>query len=87
MTIEAESSPFSSKNPRVSRCYEQDNTFPASPQAKPIGFLKTQEKTDPFHALYKVPIGDTPYGRAKHLQVNYFVICFLEHAILFIPYV
>lgn len=48
MTIEAQSSPFSSRNPRVSRCYEQDNVFPASAQAKPIDFLKTQKKIDAF---------------------------------------
>lgn len=31
--------------------------------------MKAQGKTDPFHAMYKVPVGDTPYGRAKHLQL------------------
>lgn len=42
---------------------------PASAQEKPIGLLKTHEKTDTFHRLYKVPLGDAPYGRAKQLQV------------------
>lgn len=31
--------------------------------------MKAQGKTDPFHAMYKVPVRDTPYGRAKHLQL------------------
>jgi hypothetical protein len=83
MTVRAESSPFFPRKPHVTLRYEQNNTSPASAQSNSIGFLKTQEKTDSFHALYRVPLGDTPYGRAKYLQVNYFVPYFLEHAILF----
>jgi tetratricopeptide (TPR) repeat protein len=69
MTVGAESPPFSPRKPQVTPCYQQNNMSPASAEAKPIGFLKAQEKTDPFHVMYKVPVGDTPYGRAKHLQL------------------
>ena len=26
---------------------------------------------DCFHVIHKVPASDSPYGRAKHVQVNY----------------
>eukprot|EP00253_Pinus_taeda_P028897 PITA_28897 len=69
MTLRAESSPFLLRKTHAITCDEQNNTSPAFAQEKPIGFLKTQEKTDAFHSLYKVPLGDTPYGRAKQLQL------------------
>jgi hypothetical protein len=31
------------------------------------------EKKDLFHVVYKVPAGDSPYVRAKHLQVTIFL--------------
>ncbi|GLJ21642.1 hypothetical protein SUGI_0403020 [Cryptomeria japonica] len=31
--------------------------------------LTVSLKKDPLHTMYKVPFADTPYGRAKHLQL------------------
>jgi len=31
------------------------------------------EKKDLFHVVHKVPAGDSPYVRAKHLQVTIFL--------------
>jgi len=31
------------------------------------------EKKDLFHVVHKVPAGDSPYVRAKHLQVSIFL--------------
>lgn len=27
-------------------------------------------RVDPFHVVHKVPVGDTPYVKAKHVQVH-----------------
>jgi hypothetical protein len=40
-----------------------------------MAFLKRKgacggEKKDLFHVVHKVPAGDSPYVRAKHLQVD-----------------
>ncbi|KAL2894470.1 Protein POLLENLESS 3-LIKE 2 [Bienertia sinuspersici] len=39
---------------------------PCSP-AKPVSMPRTRSKS--FHVTHKVPIGDTPYAKAKHVQV------------------
>ncbi|KAJ8771107.1 hypothetical protein K2173_023432 [Erythroxylum novogranatense] len=39
---------------------------PSSP-AKPLGFSRTRSES--FHAIHKVPLGDTPYVRAKNVQL------------------
>ncbi|KAK8710436.1 hypothetical protein V6N13_145760 [Hibiscus sabdariffa] len=39
---------------------------PTSP-AKPLGVLRTRSES--FHAIHKVPVGDTPYVRAKNVQL------------------
>ncbi|GKV50808.1 hypothetical protein SLEP1_g57501 [Rubroshorea leprosula] len=39
---------------------------PPSP-AKPLGMLRT--RCESFHAIHKVPVGDTPYVRAKNVQL------------------
>ncbi|CAL0313262.1 unnamed protein product [Lupinus luteus] len=39
---------------------------PCSP-AKPVGVLRTRSES--FHMTHKVPIGDTPYVRAKNVQL------------------
>ncbi|KZV53828.1 hypothetical protein F511_00094 [Dorcoceras hygrometricum] len=39
---------------------------PPSP-AKPLGVSRT--KSDSFHIIHKVPLGDTPYVRAKNVQL------------------
>ncbi|KAE8707136.1 Protein POLLENLESS 3-LIKE 2 [Hibiscus syriacus] len=39
---------------------------PTSP-AKPLGVSRT--RSDSFHAIQKVPVGDTPYVRAKNVQL------------------
>lgn len=31
--------------------------------------MESKKKTDAFHVIHKVPAGDTPYVRAKHLQL------------------
>ncbi|KAL8160315.1 hypothetical protein V2J09_001852 [Rumex salicifolius] len=39
---------------------------PCSP-AKPLGVSRTRSES--FHVTHKVPVGDTPYVRAKHVQL------------------
>lgn len=41
--------------------------------------LRKGEKAEAYHVIHKLPTGDSPYVRAKHLQVpNYitFPFCF-----------
>jgi hypothetical protein len=40
---------------------------PVKPPAPPV--QKVAARADSFHVLHKVPTGDTPYVRAKHVQV------------------
>jgi hypothetical protein len=40
---------------------------PVKPAAPPV--QKVATRADSFHVLHKVPTGDTPYVRAKHVQV------------------
>lgn len=41
---------------------------PCSP-AKPLGVVP-RTRSESFHVAHKVPVGDTPYVRAKNVQVN-----------------
>ncbi|CAL1386540.1 unnamed protein product [Linum trigynum] len=46
--------------------FRPTKSAPSSP-AKPLGLSRT--RSDSFHALHKVPVGDTPYVRAKNVQL------------------
>jgi len=67
--VEAESSPLQRNlTLKFKLHYPLNSASPASARGNPINFMKAQGKADPFHARYKVPAGDTPYSKAKHLQ-------------------
>lgn len=42
---------------------------PCSP-IKPIANWPVAGRVDPFHVVHKVPVGDSPYVKAKHVQVQ-----------------
>ncbi|XP_057470555.1 protein POLLENLESS 3-like [Actinidia eriantha] len=42
---------------------------PGSPPARPLSETKPNFKADRFHVIHKVPAGDSPYVRAKHVQL------------------
>ncbi|CAH8322959.1 unnamed protein product [Eruca vesicaria subsp. sativa] len=46
--------------------FRPTKSAPCSP-AKPLGISRTRSES--FHAIHKVPIGDSPYVRAKHVQL------------------
>ncbi|KAB2057706.1 hypothetical protein ES319_A11G185000v1 [Gossypium barbadense] len=46
--------------------FRPSKSAPTSP-AKPLGVLRTRSES--FHAIHKVPVGDTPYVRAKNVQL------------------
>ncbi|XVF62207.1 hypothetical protein PTKIN_Ptkin08bG0198800 [Pterospermum kingtungense] len=46
--------------------FRPSKSAPTSP-AKPLGVSRTRSES--FHAIHKVPIGDTPYVRAKNVQL------------------
>ncbi|XWS45565.1 hypothetical protein CRYUN_Cryun15aG0147500 [Craigia yunnanensis] len=46
--------------------FRPSKSAPTSP-AKPLGVLRTRSKS--FHAIHKVPLGDSPYVRAKNVQL------------------
>ncbi|XVE69027.1 hypothetical protein DITRI_Ditri09bG0116700 [Diplodiscus trichospermus] len=46
--------------------FRPSKSAPTSP-AKPLGVSRTRFES--FHALHKVPVGDTPYVRAKNVQL------------------
>ncbi|KAK3224350.1 hypothetical protein Dsin_011375 [Dipteronia sinensis] len=46
--------------------FRPSKSAPCSP-AKPLGVSRTRSES--FHAIHKVPIGDTPYVRAKNVQL------------------
>ncbi|KAL8472462.1 hypothetical protein ACS0TY_028985 [Phlomoides rotata] len=46
--------------------FRPTKSAPASP-AKPLGVLRTRSET--FHVAHKVPVGDSPYVRAKNVQL------------------
>lgn len=58
--------------------FRPTKSAPSSP-AKPLGMSRTRSES--FHAIHKVPIGDSPYVRAKNVQVGYWV-CFNLNLIL-----
>ncbi|KAM5555117.1 hypothetical protein ABKV19_023155 [Rosa sericea] len=39
-----------------------------SSSAKPLGVSRTRSES--FHGTHKVPVGDTPYVRAKNVQMS-----------------
>ncbi|KAJ0096728.1 hypothetical protein Patl1_29109 [Pistacia atlantica] len=45
--------------------FRPTKSAPSSP-AKPLGVSRTRSES--FHAIHKVPVGDTPYVRAKNVQ-------------------
>lgn len=49
-------------NMRVSK------SAPCSP-IKPVSNGPAQARVDPFHVVHKVPVGDSPYVKAKHVQL------------------
>ena len=53
--------------------FRPSKSAPSSP-AKPLGAV-LRTRSESFHVTHKVPVGDTPYVRAKNVQVTYFVIC------------
>ncbi|XP_004289081.1 PREDICTED: protein POLLENLESS 3-LIKE 2 [Fragaria vesca subsp. vesca] len=46
--------------------FRPTKSAPSSP-AKPLGVLRTRSES--FHVTHKVPVGDTPYVRAKNVQL------------------
>ncbi|GLT39274.1 hypothetical protein SLA2020_134730 [Shorea laevis] len=46
--------------------FRPTKSAPSSP-AKPLGMSRTRSES--FHAIHKVPVGDTPYVRAKNVQL------------------
>lgn len=46
--------------------FRPTKSAPSSP-AKPLGVSRTRSES--FHAIHKVPVGDTPYVRAKNVQL------------------
>ncbi|KAL0350284.1 UNVERIFIED_CONTAM: protein POLLENLESS 3-LIKE 2 [Sesamum radiatum] len=46
--------------------FRPTKSAPSSP-AKPLGVSRT--RSDTFHVTHKVPVGDTPYVRAKNVQL------------------
>ncbi|CAL1358504.1 unnamed protein product [Linum trigynum] len=46
--------------------FRPTKSAPSSP-AKPLAISRT--RSDSFHAIHKVPVGDTPYVRAKNVQL------------------
>ncbi|XVE82463.1 hypothetical protein DITRI_Ditri16bG0006600 [Diplodiscus trichospermus] len=46
--------------------FRPSKSAPTSP-AKPLGVSRTRSES--FHAIHKVPVGDTPYVRAKNVQL------------------
>lgn len=49
--------------------FRPTKSAPCSP-AKPLGVSRTRSES--FHVTHKVPVGDTPYVRAKNVQVSIF---------------
>nr|VDC82714.1 unnamed protein product [Brassica rapa] len=45
--------------------FRPTKSAPSSP-AKPLGISRTRSES--FHAIHKVPVGDSPYVRAKNVQ-------------------
>lgn len=62
--------------------FRPSKSAPCSP-AKPIGVPRT--RSDSFHVTHKVPAGDTPYVRAKNVQVSFlcFFVSFLSFCLIF----
>nr|GLL26253.1 protein POLLENLESS 3-LIKE 2-like [Ipomoea trifida] len=48
--------------------FRPSKSAPASP-AKPLGGGLSRMRSDSFHIAHKVPVGDTPYVRAKNVQL------------------
>ncbi|XVF18049.1 hypothetical protein REPUB_Repub10bG0178100 [Reevesia pubescens] len=46
--------------------FRPSKSAPTSP-AKPLGFARTRSES--FHSIHKVPVGDSPYVRAKNVQL------------------
>ena len=56
--------------------FRTSKSAPSSP-AKPIGgrVMRTRSesfRTEAFHVTHKVPVGDSPYVRAKNVQVFFY---------------
>lgn len=51
--------------------FRPTKSAPCSP-AKPLGVSRT--RSDSFHVAHKVPVGDSPYVRAKNVQVTLFTM-------------
>lgn len=49
--------------------FRPTKSAPSSP-AKPLGVSRTRSES--FHVAHKVPVGDSPYVRAKNVQVSFF---------------
>lgn len=47
--------------------FRPTKSAPSSP-AKPLGVSRTRSES--FHITHKVPVGDSPYVRAKNVQVR-----------------
>ena len=47
--------------------FRPTKSAPSSP-AKPLGVSRTRSES--FHVTHKVPVGDSPYVRAKNVQVS-----------------
>ncbi|KAL4200578.1 hypothetical protein AMTRI_Chr02g211890 [Amborella trichopoda] len=52
------------KAPEAHRAWR---SAPCTPEKEVI--QKAQERQEPYHALHKVPAGDSPYVKAKHVQL------------------
>lgn len=73
--------------------FRPSKSAPSSP-AKPLGMVP-RTRSETFHVAHKVPIGDTPYVRAKNVQVNSFLPgfflffsfpCLLQQSTRFLPF-
>lgn len=55
--------------------FRPTKSAPCSP-AKPLGVSRTRSES--FHVAHKVPVGDSPYVRAKNVQVSLFTFIYLS---------
>lgn len=51
---------------------------PPSPLSERKKLSPMKAKDDLFRVVHKVPAGDSPYGKAKHIQVIVFIYYFFE---------
>lgn len=50
--------------------WKTNRRSPAMPRSE----MKAQPRGDLFHIIHKIPSGDSPYVRAKHVQVIFLIL-------------